>query len=414
MLSTASMIDQAIKEATADPYHGLPRAVVLAASRENPLLYAGKGGWAQLPPYSDKEQLEKEGVPITESSIFELYSSTKLVATIAALQLVEQGKMALEDDAAKYVPELAFVKRLVELDKAGKPVFENVEEKITIEMLVNHTAGFHYWFFSPSDAKYAAALGMAMVPNGAEATRDTVVKLPLIKPGERFAYGPNIDYLTLAVEEVSGLRLEEYLQRHIFGPLGISDMSFKANPEQISMATTGNPDPSALLTSPLTFAPNAPSSGGDDFGGAGLKSSPASYLKILRALLCGGELDGQRILKSETVNLMLRPSLTPAQRAGMDEFGALTDPFSRKAGKLHPATSFGYGGAIAGEGFPSGRGARALTWSGMANTFWVMDPDNDLAFVVWTNVLPFGYPPIYELWEKVETALYEGLAEARQ
>ncbi|BGP13703.1 hypothetical protein JCM10213_007090 [Rhodosporidiobolus nylandii] len=412
MLRIASNIDQAIAEATADPYHNLPRVVVLAASRDEPRLYAGKGGWAQLPPYSDKDKLEMEGVPISEESVFELYSSTKLAATVATLQLVEQGKMALEDDAAKYVPELATVKRFVKLDDEGKPVFEENQETITVSMLLNHTAGFHYLFFSEQDTANGEALGLPPLPNTDDATRastETVTRIPLMfKPGERWAYGPSIDYLTLAVEEVSGLRLEEYLQRHIFGPLGITDITYKASPEQVSMATTGSSDPFAPSNGPLSFLPNTSSSGsGHNFGGSGLKGSPASFLKLLRALLRGGELDGQRILKPESVELMHRPTITEAQRTGMDEFGALTDPFSRKAGKLHPATSFGYGGALAGEGFPSGRGPRALTWSGLNNTFWVLDPENDLAFLVWTSVMPFGYEPIHNLWEKVELALYE-------
>jgi methyl acetate hydrolase len=141
-LSTAPAIDAAIASATSDPYHNLPRVVVLAASSSKANIYEGKGGWARLPaePVSNAV-LEKEGEPITADSIFELYSATKLVATIAVMQLVEEGKMSLEDDASKFVPELANVKIFRGFDDADDMILEYNTTPITIKMLLTHTAG---------------------------------------------------------------------------------------------------------------------------------------------------------------------------------------------------------------------------------------------------------------------------------
>ncbi|BGP37734.1 hypothetical protein JCM10449v2_001656 [Rhodotorula kratochvilovae] len=406
MLSTAPAIDAAIREATADPYTNLPRAIVLAATSSDPALYRGFGGWAQLP--EDPPKLEEEGVPIAEDSIYELYSATKVVATVAALQLVEQGELALSDDASKYVPELKDVKIFKGFDEAGEILYEENDTPITVEMLATHTAGFLYFFLDPNVAQVAQKLGIQMIPNGPGAGRKDLVKMPLFrKPGSGFQYGPNIDWLTLVVEAVNGLDLETYFQKNIFGPLGITDISFAANPAQISMAHVDEQKGRYRFGSP-----DIPTGGPEHFGGAGLRGPAPSYLRFLRALLRGGELDGARILKEETVALMFEDHLvSDKQRADFHAFGVNDqEPFSRKAGKPLPDMSFGLGGGLSGKGLASGRGAKALTWSGMANTYWVIDRERDVAFVVWTNVLPYSVQQIHDLWEKAEVELYKGLS----
>jgi len=138
MLPTASAIDAAIRDATADPYTGLPRVTMVAATRDGEV-YRGFGGWAQLP--NDPAKLEAEGVPLTGDSTHELYSSTKLVGTIAALQLVEQGRLSLDDDASQYVPELKTVKLFKGFDDKDEVVLEDNTTPITVKMLATHTAG---------------------------------------------------------------------------------------------------------------------------------------------------------------------------------------------------------------------------------------------------------------------------------
>ncbi|BGP22595.1 beta-lactamase [Rhodotorula toruloides] len=410
MLSTAPAIDAAIAKATSDPYYNLPRAVFLVATSNDASLYEGKGGWARLPaePVSN-EVLEREGEPITADSIFELYSATKLIAAIAVLQLVDEGKMRLDDDASKYIPELKETKLFKGFGDADGMILEDNTTPITIKMLLTHAAGFQYFMFNAEVVKIAQKLGIRALPNAEGAVRGWVTKVPLMfKPGEHFNYGPNIDWVTLAVEAVSGKPLEQYFKAYIFEPLGIHDMSFMPNPSQISMAFTDEEDPSK----PLVIRPSAPLSKTQHFGGAGLKGSPRSYLKILRLLLRGGELDGVRILKKETVDLMFEDHLTTdQQRQELRFFGKdLFDPATRRATEPSRDLTHGIGGALTGKGLATGRGAGALTWSGMANTYWVVDREKDVAFVVWTNVMPFACQPIHNLWFDIESELYKGLA----
>lgn len=142
MLSTATSIDALLAAATLDPYHGLPRAVVLAASSTDPDVYSGKAGYAHLPLEAVADGvLAREGAPVTEESVFEIFSCTKLVSVIACLQLVEQGKLRLEDDAREYVPELKEAKLFTGFDEKGDLLFEDNSSPITIKSLLIHTAG---------------------------------------------------------------------------------------------------------------------------------------------------------------------------------------------------------------------------------------------------------------------------------
>lgn len=142
MVSNPKELDDAIQRLTRDPYHDLPRLVVMAATSDEPLVYAGRGGYAELPAEpTDPRELERVGEPVTEDSIFELYSCTKLPAVIAGLQLVEQGKINLDDDASRYVPELKNVKVFKGFDEKEEPILEPLSRPVTIHMLLTHTSG---------------------------------------------------------------------------------------------------------------------------------------------------------------------------------------------------------------------------------------------------------------------------------
>ncbi|BGP05804.1 hypothetical protein JCM10049v2_001617 [Rhodotorula toruloides] len=411
MLSTAASIDALLAAATSDPYHGLPRAVVLAASSTDPDVYSGKAGYARLPPGpGSRDALDKEGVPVTDESVFEIFSCTKLVSVIACLQLVEQGKLRLEDDARVYVPELKEAKLFIGFDEIGDLVFEENSSPITIKALLIHTAGFKYDFVDTRFPKIAEKLGIPSAPYYKGAVREWLTKTPLLaKPGEHWSYGPNIDWTSLIVELMSGLPLNEYFQKHIFAPLGIHDMSFMPNPQQITMAYADPSDSSK----PHTIGPNPPLSETQHFGGAGLKGSPRSYLKILRLLLRGGELDGVRLLKKETVDLMFQDQLeTDQQRRDLRTWcKENVCPSTRRAAEVSKDMTHGLAGVLTGKDLPTGRGAGAMAWSGLANTHWCIDREKDVAFVVWTNLLPWGDQRFFDLYYDVETELYKGLKQ---
>ncbi|KWU45005.1 beta-lactamase/transpeptidase-like protein [Rhodotorula sp. JG-1b] len=400
MLHNAQELDTTIARLTQDPYRDLPRLVVMAATSDEPLIYAGRGGYDQLPSQPvDRSELERTGQPVTEDSIFELYSCTKLPAVIAGLQLLEQGKIALDDDASRYVPELKTVKVFRGFDDKEEPILEPLSRPVTIHMLLTHTSGSLYTLWDPNLNCVAAKLAGQGNANLSE--------IPFAaQPGEKFCYGYSLDYLTLVVEKVSGLTLEEYFKQNIFAPLGIEDMSFLAKEKQMPMAfeTPSTPD------APYEIRPNDPMSETQHFGGAGLSGSPRSYLKLIRTLLKGGELDGARILRKETVDLMFKEQFdTDEQRQAFHQMAQLNfDPAIRKSGKVDPATTHGYGGGLHAQS-ETGKSAGTLSWSGMANTYWWVDRDNDVAAVVFTNVLPVGTRRVMEAWHEVEKQLYDGL-----
>lgn len=149
--ATATELDAAIAQATSDPYRRVPQAVVMAATSADSRLYVGKGGYARLPPRPplNADSLDETAVPVSEHSVFELYSCTKLVAAIATLQLVEQGHLRLDDDASSYVPELREAKIYRGWTTGGELVLEENRTTITVRMLLTHTAGGSACFRCP-------------------------------------------------------------------------------------------------------------------------------------------------------------------------------------------------------------------------------------------------------------------------
>ena len=142
MLKSTTELDAIIAKATKDPYHELTRFVFRAASSDEDTVSSGKGGYARLPKTPvDRNQLEREGEPITEDSIFELYSCTKLPTTIATLQLVEQGKLDLDDEIRQFVPECGQVKVLEGFNEDGSPKLAEPDRAVTVRMLLTHTSG---------------------------------------------------------------------------------------------------------------------------------------------------------------------------------------------------------------------------------------------------------------------------------
>lgn len=218
---------------------------------------------------------------------------------------------------------------------------------------------------TPDYERVMKHLGL-LPPYDKHATREAITSMPcLFVPGSSWHYGTNQDWLTLVVQNVSGLSLDDYEQKHIFAPLGIEDMGYKPNPDRVGMSYTAPEGEKRLGYS--AEGSSFPST--HSWGGTGLSGSPRSYLKVLRMLLRGGLApDGvTRLLREETVELMFQPHLkSDAQREDLQVVGTRIDPFARSNGGLFPGADWGYGGILAGEGYPSGRSKGALSWSGYA------------------------------------------------
>ncbi|KAM0752777.1 beta-lactamase/transpeptidase-like protein [Meredithblackwellia eburnea MCA 4105] len=308
-LSTTDKINKLIKEATLDPRHDLPRvAIIVTNSSET--LYSGSGGTSHLPPLGSPTD---GAPPITIDSVFQMASATKLITTIAALQIVDQGFATLDEDLRERMPDLHAAKLLKGFRESDdEAILEEITVPITLRQLLSHSAGFTYSWGPDNQAKYQKKYKIPTL-HEPESNRKSITAIPLAQiPGTHWQYSTGIDWAGFFVEQVSGMLLDEYFEKHIFGPLGIKDLTFYKPDDVINLVY--RQDPTSEESPIPTFVPREhfPMFPSPDFlmGGGGLFGSPSSYIKILRALLAGGKTpSGFVLLKDDTVAEMFKPNL---------------------------------------------------------------------------------------------------------
>jgi CubicO group peptidase (beta-lactamase class C family) len=340
--------------------------IVTLTSRSGEIVQSEAIGWSDI----------ETRTPMRFDSLFRIASMTKPITSVAALMLVEQGRIALEDPIARWVPELASPR--VMRDAVG-PLDDTVpaQRAITIEDLLTHRSGIGYAFFSEGPLKqaYESTLGDPVMNRSTpDEWLAALGTLPLAyQPGERFHYGHSTDVLGFLIGRVAGKPLRQVLQEWILEPLGMMDTDFwLPRVKRSRLASLYRYDEATgrlakvepeMYDDPPAYTP----------GGGGLISSAADYHRFARMLLGGGALDGVRLLRPETVRLMQTNRLTDAQRqvpfAGM--------PLWQKNG-------FGLGLSIAED--PIGNlyacGAPgSMTWPGIYGTWWQADPVHDLIMI---------------------------------
>lgn len=323
--------------------------------------------------------------PMTRDTLFRIASMTKPVTSVAALILVEEGKLRLEDPITRWLPEFSDMRVLK--DPTG-PVEDTyaAPREITVEDLFTHRSGLAYAFTSqgPIAHAYEKTLGP---PLGTPMTPDqwlaALATLPLTyAPGERFHYSHATEVLGFLVARIEGKPLGDVLQERIFGPLGMTDTGFWVAPaDRERLARLYRLDPTGLtdVSFPHTEAPIA-----FEAGGGGLVSTADDYLKFARMLLGKGEVDGVRLLKPETVELMSANRLTDEQRS----YPFLGLPF-------WTAQGFGLGVSMildpANIGFLGAGPAGSFGWPGAFGTWWQADPANELiAIYLIQDSMPLG------------------------
>ncbi len=211
-----SQIDGLLK--TAAERGDVPGVVAMAATREGPV-YQGAFGRRALP----------DGAAMTADTVFWIASMTKAITSTAAMQLVEQGKLALDGPIAGVLPELAAPEVLEGFDAAGEPRLRPARRPITLRHLITHTAGFVYDIWNADLGRYMEKRGIP----GIITCENAALALPLIfDPGDKWDYGINIDWVGKAVERVSGQKLGDYFAEHLFAPIGMKDTGFKLTPDR--------------------------------------------------------------------------------------------------------------------------------------------------------------------------------------
>jgi CubicO group peptidase (beta-lactamase class C family) len=356
-------------------------------------LVVARGGavvWNQCCGMADIEA----GAPVRPDTIWQLRSMTKPVTSVAALMLYEAGAFALDDPVARWLPGFASP-RVYLYGPPSAPATMPSPEPIRVRHLLTHTAGLTYGFhhLHPVDALYRAAEdepGWASADLADRCERWAAIPL-LYAPGTRWMYSVASDVLGRLVEVVSGQGLDEFLAERIFQPLGMTDTGFWPSAERAARVpavyaldrATGklarDDVQGARGTQPRVFLS----------GGGGLAGSAGDYHRFTQFLLRGGELDGVRLLGAPTVARMFRNHLP----GGASYTEIQPQPY---AWKPEPGVGFGLGVAVVTDPVAAGSPASAGTgyWAGALNTEFFVDPAENLAAMLFTQLTPYGALPL--------------------
>jgi CubicO group peptidase (beta-lactamase class C family) len=338
------------------------------------------------------------GEKMTIDTIFRAYSMTKPVTGLAMAMLYEEGKWQLDDPITKFLPELADLKVFRELGPDGQPVFEPLQRPATMRELMTHSAGFIYGF-APTDYVSKAYIDAKLFtrPN-LEDFLKAIAGLPLAgQPGSKWRYSFSTDLQGIVVERLSGQTLDVFFKARIFDPLGMTDTGFFVpgeSAQRFAAVYSIDRDSGKLIDSskPAGDYSKPPTLRS---GGGGLVTTAPDYAKFAQALLNGGELNGVRIAKAETVKLM-GTNLLPENQW-----------ITRENGAMAQGTGYGMNVAVITDPAPlkSPQGVGTISWGGAASTHFWVDPANDFIFV-WM-VQRFGSS--VEFREKTIKLVYDAL-----
>jgi len=367
--------------------------VVAMAATDKGVLYEGAAGLRAL----------DQAAAMTPDTVFRIASMTKAITSVAAMQMVEQGKLKLDESVPGIDPTLASPQVLEGFDASGKPNLRPAKRPITLRHLLTHTAGFGYDQWDPSLFRYVKAAGLPPRATGKVET----IRLPLVfDPGDRWLYGINTDWVGRLVEATSGQPLDAYFRDKIFAPLGMKDSGYQPTAEQRARQArlyTRQPD-GGLALQPIESVPAAP-----EFwsGGGPLYSTPRDYLTFLQMLLHGGTVNGVQLLKPETVAEMHR-NATGNIPCGVlkTEMPAISNDVD-----LFPGAQlrWGLGYMLNVEAGPNGRSAGTVSWGGLFNTYYWLDPARKVTGLIMTYVLSFADPRVLKLYGRFESSVYEAL-----
>ena len=343
------------------------------------------------------------GPSITADSVFWIASMTKAVTAAACMQLVEQGKLQLDQPMGKLLPKLESPKVLEGFDANGQPKLRPAKRPITLRHLLTHTAGFTYSIWSEPMTQFEKVTGTPFVGECRNASFDAPL---MFDPGDRWEYGINIDWVGKAVEAVSGQSLEIYFREKIFAPLGMTDTGFLISSAQKARVAPMFSRQGDGSLKPMEFEmPQRP-----EFfmGGGALFSTPRNYMAFLQMLLHDGTFNGAQVLKPETVALMRQNHIGDLNVVTLKT----VHPDSSNDANLFPGMvqKWGLSFAINTEPGPAGRSAGSLAWAGLFNTYFWIDPTKRVTGTIMTQLLPFADAQVLKLFAKFESGLYAAVA----
>src|SRR5829696_3522569 len=363
----------------------VPGVVALITNRER-VIYQSAFGVADV----------ANGRPLTADALFRIASMTKAVTSLALMRLIEQGRLGLDDPAEKYLPELAGLKVFESFDAAtGAYRLRAASKPATVRHFLTHTSGLAYPFTSATWRDFKPRAGETYPFGG-----------PLLfDPGERWHYSTSTDVVGRLVEVVSGQKLEDYFRQHIFAPLKMSDTSYNVPQDKAARLIPAQqragermdgafvlqtPQPGLTIPAPI--------------GGGGLASTAIDYGRFMRMFLNGGELDGARVLKAETVALMGQNAM------GVVSVPALKTHLPRSADFSFIADGrdkWGLGFLITVDQVTGKRSPGSLSWGGINNTYFWIDPSRGIAGVILMQYLPFADAKALAVYDAFERGAYQ-------
>ena len=356
-------IDTVLKSAIGPK--GMPSVVAIVATRDK-IVYQGAHGDASL------------------QSVYRIFSMTKPVTSVAAMQLVEKGQLDLDAPVTRYLPELGDLRILTGYDSTNQSILRPPGRQPTVRQLLSHTAGYGYGIWDDLLAKYPNTGGFMKAPL-------------LFEPGTKWQYGVSTDVIGRVVERVSGQTLEEYFQQHVFRPLGMTETTFFPGPamrDRIVKRANRQADGTYIqeqVPLPSAISPS---------GGGGLFSTAADYVKFMQMFLRGG----QGVLQPKTLESMRRNQIGALNvRRMISNNSAVTRDFGFH---IEAGDKFGLGFQINPVAYPKGRAANSMAWAGLWNTYFWIDPESNLCAVILMQSSPFFDVPAIQTLEAFEAAVY--------
>jgi CubicO group peptidase (beta-lactamase class C family) len=345
---------------------------------------------------------------VADDAIFRIASMTKPITSVAFMQLVEQGKVALTDPVAKYIPE--FAKLGVFVAGGGNIPFVSrpPATAMCIVDVLRHTSGFTYSFQERSniDAAYRATDVESWTKSTSQSFIDTLAQIPLeFDPGTQWNYSVSTDVLGVLVERISGQSLPDYFREHIFAPLEMHDTFFTVPADKASRI------PLCYAFDPQNRTKPIDGAGADSLwtkgwsfnsGGGGLASSVADYHRFCRMLLNGGALDGVQIISPKTLELM-----TANHLPGGQDLTQMSKSLFSEAEMAGIGFGLGFATTIDSAATLTPCSTGDFYWGGMYSTAFFVDPVEDIIMIFMTQLMPSSTYPVRR---EIKTMIYSALA----
>jgi CubicO group peptidase (beta-lactamase class C family) len=380
----------------------------ISAFVQSKYLDSGKLPFASLLIGRGDEIAHQWSSGVAEDAIFRIASMTKPVTSVAFMQLVEQGKVALTDPVAKYIPEFSRLGVFVAGGDKVPFVTRPPASPMRIVDVLRHTTGFTYSFQERSnvDAAYRKTDVESWTKNTSQGFVETLAQIPLeFDPGTQWNYSVSTDVLGILIERISGQSLADYFREHIFAPLGMDDTFFTvpaAKAARLPQCFAFDPEKKMKLFDEAGAESLWTKGWSFNSGGGGLASTVADYHRFCRMLLNGGALDGVQIISPKTIELMTANHLPDGK-----DLTQLSKSLFSEAEMAGIGFGLGFATTIDSAATLTPCSTGDFYWGGMYSTAFFVDPVEDIIMIFMTQLMPSSTYPVRR---EIKTMIYSALA----